>query len=66
MKDRRHRIATRKGDEFEWGWTATPVSGAYFAVVDDNGSAHNGGASYSFGIRPLIDMIMKSRIQFAA
>lgn len=52
MKDRRHRIASRKGKEFEWGWTSTVVSGAYFALVYWNGNAYCANASHPLGVRP--------------
>lgn len=52
FKDRRHRIASRKGDEYEWMWTATAVSAAYFALVYDNGGARYLGAGDARGVRP--------------
>ena len=52
FKDRRHRIASRKDDEYEWGWTATVVSAARFALVNNNGFAYCSGASHAFGVRP--------------
>ena len=52
FKDRRNRIAERKGDSYEWMWTTTVVSGAYFALVYRNGIAASTGASFSLGVRP--------------
>ena len=52
MRDRRKRIATRKGDEYEWWWLNNVVSAAYFAGVADDGYASYDGASYAFGVRP--------------
>lgn len=57
MKDRRHRIASRKGKEFEWGWTSTVVSGAYFALVHGNGHAYCTYASIPFGVRPAFKIL---------
>ena len=54
MKKRRNRIAFRN-DEFEWYWLKNRgVGGATdFALVDGDGSADGGDASYSLGVRPL-------------
>ena len=52
LKDRRHRIAERKGDSYEWGWLRSVVSASNFAFVDGNGCAYDAGASYAFGVRP--------------
>ncbi len=51
MKDRKHRVAYRDND-WEWGWLATVVSGAYFAFVSDNGGAGSLTAGASNGVRP--------------
>lgn len=51
-KDRRHRIASRKGEEYEWEWLATVVSGAAFALVGSSGAATYGSASGVLGVRP--------------
>lgn len=52
FKDRRHRIASRKGDEYEWMWTATAVSAAFFAIVNSHGTAYYSHAGYAHGVRP--------------
>lgn len=51
-QDRRHRIASRKGDEYEWGWLRDVVSGASFANVGSYGIANYAGVSNSLGVRP--------------
>lgn len=51
MKDCRHRIASRKGEEYEWGWTQTVVSAERFASVHSFGGAHCYHASYDLGVR---------------
>ena len=55
MKDRRNRIASRKDDEYEWGWLQNKVksSAAFFAFVSDCGAANCGNASASIGVRPV-------------
>ena len=57
MKDNRHRIACRKGKEYECGWTSTVVSGAYFALVDSDGFAACAGASDPLGVRPAFKIL---------
>lgn len=57
MKDRRHRIASRKGKEYECGWTSTVVSGAYFALVYGHGYASCDNASYPLGVRPAFKIL---------
>ena len=57
MKDRRRRIACRKGEECECGWTSTVVSGASFAYVDGDGYAHCYGASHPLGVRPAFKIL---------
>lgn len=57
MKDRRHRIASRKGEEYECGWTLTVVSGAYFAAVGWDGYGACGTASYPSGVRPAFKVL---------
>lgn len=57
MKDRRHRIAYRKGEEYEWGWTSTVVSDAYFASVRWYGDAIIYNASYPLGVRPAFKIL---------
>ena len=52
MKDRKNRIAFRKGG-LEWGWLQNRRNGSasYFALVNDNGLARFAGASGSLGVR---------------
>lgn len=57
MKDRRHRIACRKGNEYECGWTQTAVSGAFFAYVAWGGSATCSNASAALGVRPAFKIL---------
>ena len=52
MKDRRHRVTTRKDNEYAYWWLRGVVSSAGFAFVNSNGSAFNDNASNSFGVRP--------------
>lgn len=52
LKDRRHRIAERKGESYEWGWLRSVVSATLFARVDTNGLANYNHASNAFGVRP--------------
>ena len=57
MKDRRHRIACRKGREYELGWTSTVVSGADFAHVCSGGLAGCRYASDPLGVRPAFKIL---------
>lgn len=59
MKDRQNRIALREGDEYEWGWLQNKVKGsaADFAGVNNGGSATDGSASYSVGVRPVFQLV---------
>lgn len=57
MKDRRNRIASGKGKEYEWGWTGTVVSGAYFASVTWSGYTDCTDASHAFGVRPAFKIL---------
>lgn len=52
LKDRRHRIANRKGEPYEWGWLRSVVSASNFAGVGGSGGANDNGASYADGVRP--------------
>ena len=52
LKDRRHRIADRKGKLYEWGWLRSVVSAAGFALVGGDGFADGTGASGAVGVRP--------------
>lgn len=52
LKDRRHRIAERKGDSYEWGRLRSVVSVSRFALVDYIGDATHAGASNAGGVRP--------------
>lgn len=58
MKDRRNRIADRKGEEYEWGWLQNAVknSSAYFAYVNNYGNAYYVTASNSIGVRPVFQL----------
>lgn len=60
MKDRRNRIALREGDEYEWGWLQNKVknSSANFAYVSRDGYATSCGASNSFGVRPVFQLLV--------
>ena len=60
-QDRRHRIASRKGDEYELGWLATVVSGAHFAFVSYTGNATYRGASDSLGVRPAFKIFNRAQ-----
>lgn len=53
MKDRKNRIAFRKG-KWEWGWLQNRRNGSatYFATVNAGGQAIYAGASASLGVRP--------------
>lgn len=57
MKDNRHRIAYRKGEEYECGWTSTVVSGATFALVLSGGRANCSDASDPLGVRPAFKIL---------
>lgn len=52
LKDRRHRIAERKGESYEWGWLRSVVSATHFALVNDAGNANGNRASSALGVRP--------------
>lgn len=58
MKDRRNRIADRKGEDYEWGWLQNTVknSSASFACVNYSGDAVYGSASTSGGVRPVFQL----------
>lgn len=60
MKDWRNRIALREDDEYEWGWLQNKVknSAAAFAGVSSGGNANCGGASTSFGVRPVFQLVV--------
>lgn len=57
MKDRIHRIADRKGEKYECGWTSTIVSDTDFAFVDWYGDASRNNASDPHGVRPAFKII---------
>lgn len=66
MKDRRHRMASRKDTEYECGWTSTVVSGANFASVNWGGDAYCYNASYPCGVRPsfkILYPLQKAQLQ---
>lgn len=52
LKDRRHRIADRKGEPYEWGWLRSVVSASRFAFVNRIGFAGYDHASSAYGVRP--------------
>lgn len=52
LKDRRHRIAIRKGESYRWGWLRSAVSPMFFTIVTGNGQASNNSASFTCGVRP--------------
>lgn len=60
MKDRRNRVALRKGDEYEWGWLQNEMkeSAAGFAGVHWAGDSASAGAAYSVGVRPVIQVAL--------
>lgn len=64
MKDRRNRIASREGEEYEWGWLQNMVeeSAANFANVTGYGRANYHAASNSFGVRPVF-MLGKANLR---
>lgn len=55
MKDRRNRIAIRKGGGCEWGWLQNKVkfSSDAFALVSYDGNTDYFYASVSVGVRPV-------------
>ena len=52
LKDRRHRVADRRGKDYEYWWLRDVVNGTYFAFVDANGYADTYYASNTLGVRP--------------
>ena len=52
MKDRRHRVTTRKDNEYASWWLRGVVSATYFAYVAAYGYAGYNNASNSRGVRP--------------
>lgn len=52
LKDRRHRVAERKGESYEWGWLRSVVSATHFADVAADGDAGYEAAGYARGVRP--------------
>lgn len=62
MKDRRNRIALREGDKYECGWLQNKVknSATAFANVDDYGVATYDTALYTYGVRPVFQMVLVS------
>lgn len=56
MKDRRNRIASRKDDEYEWGWLANQhkeFASSQFAFVGSYGGAGYYYAVYTGSVRPV-------------
>lgn len=60
MKDIRNRIALRNND-YEWGWLQNKVkmSATNFAAVNSSGNAYCYYASYSLGVRPVFQLLMR-------
>lgn len=60
MKDRRNRIAYQgsKTGIWEWYWLQNVVSTASFAVCAGDGGAFYFSASYAYGVRPLLQIII--------
>lgn len=56
LKDRRHRIAERKGESHEWGWLRSVVSATDFAIVTDRGVALADDGSDACGVRPAFQL----------
>ena len=58
MKNRRNRIAERRGGKYEWGWLQNKVKGssAHFVIVGVVGHANNDAASYTRGVRPVFQL----------
>jgi len=52
LKDRRHRIALRKGESNEWGWLRSVMSATHFANVYNNGLVNYYYAGSAIGVRP--------------
>ena len=59
MKNRHNRIAIREGTVYECGWlqNCVQISAPYFALVGDFGHAISNAASYSFGVRPVFQLL---------
>ena len=56
MKDRRNRIASRKDEEYEWGWLANRHHKEYsllFAGVNCFGDSYKFLHSSAYGVRPV-------------
>lgn len=52
MKDRRHRMTVRKGNEYVYWWLRDAVLATAFALVTNFGLASFNNASTSHGVRP--------------
>jgi hypothetical protein len=59
MKNRKNRVASREGEEYEWGWLQNIVKGSAtaFAIVTGTGRAATNLASTSYGVRPVILLV---------
>jgi hypothetical protein len=59
MKNRKNRVASREGEEYEWGWLQNIVKGSAtrFADVASDGAAGSNNASVSRGVRPVILLV---------
>ena len=55
MKDRKNRIAERKGDDDVWGWVQNKRNGSttLFYGVDYDGYSNSWSTSFSLGVRPV-------------
>lgn len=60
MKDRRNRIAFQgsKAGIWEWYWLQNVVSTASFALCSHDGIALYDSASFAYGVRPLLQIII--------
>lgn len=52
LKDRCHRIAHRKSEEYEWGWLRSVVAVTLFAAATYSGSVGGYSSPSAFGVRP--------------
>ncbi len=57
FKNRRHRIAERRGCSYEYMWLRSVALPAYFAFVNGNGNASYSNASTSGGVRPAFKIL---------
>lgn len=57
FKNRRHRIAERRGCQYEYMWLRSVATPANFAYVSGGGFANCDSASASFGVRPAFKIL---------